>query len=94
MPLIFHYKRAPREITIAGKFEDGYLKLSASACMPTNTFIKKRGVQIASGRLEKGKYVAVIPVDTRSGKKFVEIAKGIAQEVSKKTSLIADGLVL
>lgn len=80
----FYSKGSKARVTVVGDIQDGVLKIAASRCSDTDAFCKRKGVEIASRRLSKGKTVFEQPVAEEFGAKdFVHIASTISQVVER-----------
>ena len=69
-------------VSIAAKFVDNKLSMSASRCSDTDNFCKKTGRSLAEKRLNEGRYIAIFPMKSCDIKTFRTWAEIVANNVS------------
>ena len=74
----------PNRVSVVGQYDSGQLKIAVSRCSGKDAFVRKRGRAIAESRLIKGMLYRKINLPMCDIKTFVEVAKGIAQEVENR----------
>lgn len=70
-------------VTFVGNFSDGILKIAAARCSKKDQFARKKGFQIAQGRLMKDKLIFSQEVSSCDASQFVQIAKELSEGVIK-----------
>ena len=87
--LTIHSKHESNRVTVVGDVVDGHLRLSAARCSKKDSFVRKVGNLIATGRFNKGKYCRIVPVGTAfTTKDFIEIASTFADEIHENAKLV------
>ena len=87
--LTLHSKHKSNRVTVVGDVVDGKLLLSASRCSKKDSFVRKIGNAIATGRFNAGKYCRTIDVGSDFNTTiFVELASDFAEDAHAKGSLI------
>jgi hypothetical protein len=88
----FHtpYKKGFNRFTVAGQFsEDNQLTMTYAKCSKRDTFSKKIGRQISSGRLKNGSGNIDVTVTAEpTGQEFVENAIKFIKSVDKQWSVV------
>jgi hypothetical protein len=69
-------------VSVVAQHSEGMLHIAVARCSARDHFIRKKGRQIAEGRLAKNKIYKVIPMETCDISRFVEIAKQVTIEVN------------
>lgn len=83
--------RKNERVTFVGNFTDGVLKIAVARCSKKDQFIRRKGVQIAEGRLSKNKLVFSQEMPNCTGAEFVEISKSLVGEIVRtKVVLMAN----
>lgn len=86
--------KEPR-VTFAGEFKDGYLYLAAARCTNKDSFLKKKGRQIAVGRYIKAAkedkwdtdFTAKIKVEEQNIPTWVDICKKLSVKIIETKSI-------
>lgn len=73
----------PIRVCVAAIHQDGNLKIAVSRCGKKDRYIKQIGRIIAENRLNANKLYNEFPMGSCDSKKFVEIAKKVAEEVTE-----------
>lgn len=79
---VFHSKHSRNRVTVVGEQKDGRFVFAAARTSDKDNFSRKRGIKIASGRIEKGHYIS----STTEGvdiKTFINAASAIADSVNQ-----------
>lgn len=92
-------KNPEPRVSVAGEFKDGYLYLGVSRCTKKDRFNKKKGNQIAEGRMMKamntGKFntsfTARFKTDDLSVKFFMEKANEVSQKMIVDKTIVTLG---
>lgn len=80
--LVFHSKTDNR-VTIVGEYCDEGLCLTAARCSDKDNFCRKIGRELATRRFNVKRHCITVNVGDRTIKGFVDVAKKVAEFVSK-----------
>ena len=75
-------------VSLAGTHENGVLKIAAARCSNRDNFQRKKGRQIAEGRLHKDKVCYQEQRETCTGHDFVEVARSLAAEITNNANKV------
>lgn len=89
---MYRFYSSPAEansrVSVVGEHADGVLKIAVARCSSKDAFTRKKGRMIAEGRLAKGRYFKVIPIEKCDIIQFVEIAKETTIEVNRTKKVV------
>lgn len=69
--------------TIVATFVDGVVNVAAARCSTKDNFIRKKGRQIAEGRLVKGKLIHSFKIESFSSADFIALANNLITQVEE-----------
>ena len=81
--LFFHSKHESNRVTIAGEFCEEGLCLTAARCSDNDNFCRKTGREITERRFNIKRTCITLPIEDKSYKTFVSIARSFADLVSE-----------
>ena len=75
-------------VTFVGDFQNGILNIAAARCSKKDQFSRKKGTQIATGRLNKHRLVYSTPLKECSNNDFLNVVRDLTPTIIKSKIIL------